>query len=326
MQWLVVNQVVKVQDAKVVVGDISFSLQPGQRLGIAGETGAGKSTLLKLMAGLLDFDGGSVFLNGVRVKGPLEQLLPGHPSIAYLSQHFELLNNYRVGEYLALTSVLSAKEGSLLYELCGIDHLLNRKTSQLSGGERQRVALASALGKKPRLLLLDEPFSNLDTVQKERIKEVLLNIEDALSVTLLIVSHDAADLLPWADTLLLMQQGKIVQQGPPRTLYLHPIDAYCAGLLGCFTEVKADWLATLHGPSVKPALHRSIYLRPEQLQLHLQHCPLDSQPATVVSVAFFGSHFLAQVLCQGQMVKVSTRESALQKGQTVHLSLSDWIW
>ena len=106
MQWLSVNQVFKKLTDRPVVDGVSFSLQSGTRLGIAGETGAGKSSLLKIMAGLMQPDQGTVLFEEKREQGPDEKLLPGHPHIAYLSQHFELIKHYRVSEFLALTSQL----------------------------------------------------------------------------------------------------------------------------------------------------------------------------------------------------------------------------
>src|SRR5580692_2230502 len=146
---------------------ISFVQQKGQKLALAGATGSGKSTLLKMIAGLLQPDEGEIWLDGQRVRGPLETLVPGHPGVAYLSQHFELWNNYRVGEILSYANDLSDEEAGTLYEMCRIDRLLGRRTDQLSGGERQRIALARLLVKPPRLLLLDEPYSNLDRIHKE---------------------------------------------------------------------------------------------------------------------------------------------------------------
>jgi iron(III) transport system ATP-binding protein len=325
MSWLVVNQVFKQMQARVVLDAVSFDLAIGQRIGIAGETGAGKSSLLKIMGGLLQPDSGEVFFEDKRVLGPEEQLLPGHPAIAYLSQHFELLNHYRVEEFLALTSTLDRSEEKKLYALCGIESLLQRKTTQLSGGERQRVALAAALGKKPRLLLLDEPFSNLDTAQKERIKEVLVEIEKETSLTALIVSHDAADLLSWADKIILMQYGQIVQQGLPFALYLHPINAYCAGLLGPYTQVPGDWLTALAGKH-NVSVSKDVFLRPEQLQISLQTINLPSSLATIANVSFMGSHYLIQLWCNGQLVKVATRLQHLQKGQQVTVRIREWVW
>ena len=325
MSWLVVNQVFKQLQANASLGEINFDLSAGHRLGIAGETGAGKSSLLKMIAGLLQPDRGEIRFEGARVLGPEERLLPGHSAIAYLSQHYELINHYRVEEFLALTSLLEAGEAEKLYALCGIDSLLQRKTTQLSGGERQRVALASALGKKPRLLLLDEPFSNLDAAQKEKIKELLIGVEQETGLTPLIVSHDAADLLSWADTIFLIQHGKIVQQGSPRALYLDPLNAYCAGLLGPYTRVAGDWLSRLAGrpDSTAPA---QVYLRPEQLTIEWRLPSDNALQATVVSVNFMGSHHLVQLWCHGQLVKVSTSVTSLQKGQQVYVSVREWIW
>lgn len=326
MQWLSVNQAVKNLPTGPVVKEVSFALEPRQRLGIAGETGAGKSSLLKMIAGLLQPDQGEIFFEQRRVLGPEEKLLPGHPAIAYLSQHFELINHYRVEEFLALSNVLEKEEAARLYVRCGIDHLLKKKTTQLSGGERQRVALANAVGKRPRLLLLDEPFSNLDFANKENIKELLVSLELTYSVTSLIVSHDASDLLSWADTILLMQKGQIVQQGLAQTLYLKPLNAYCAGLLGAYTQVPFSWLAALTGQDNVYNKEGLVFVRPEQLCIALQQQDAHAQVATLESVSYMGSHMLALVRCNKIQVKVNTRLSGLQPGQTVYLSTREWVW
>ena len=142
MSWLVVKSVSKSFKEPLVLNDIHLQVAQGERLAIAGETGSGKSTLLKIIAGLIQPDTGTIFFQGVRVLGPEEKLLPGHDKIGYLSQHFELLNNYRVEEVLEMKTVLPAAEAHRIFVLCDIVHLLARKTTELSGGERQRVALA----------------------------------------------------------------------------------------------------------------------------------------------------------------------------------------
>src|ERR1700754_4544564 len=116
------------------VRDVSFVQQPLQQIAIVGETGSGKSTLLKMIAGLIQPDGGSIYFEDIKIKGPDEQLIAGHPAIAYLSQHYELRNNYRMEELLEYASKLSSKQAAELYRLCRIDHLMQRKTGQLSGG------------------------------------------------------------------------------------------------------------------------------------------------------------------------------------------------
>jgi len=104
MSWLTVQNLEKIYKGESVIDQLSFSINQGIKLGIVGETGAAKTTLLKIIAGLLQADGGQVLLDGVKVNGPEDQLLPGHPAIGYVSQHFELRNNYRVEEELEMAS------------------------------------------------------------------------------------------------------------------------------------------------------------------------------------------------------------------------------
>jgi ABC-type sugar transport system ATPase subunit len=219
MEFLEVQSVSKTQGQQKVLDRVHFTLPVHQRLAIAGETGSGKTTLLKMIGGLVQPEEGQVIFEGQRIEGPEEKLLPGHPAIAFLSQHFELRNNYRVEELLGYANKKSDEEAFQLFRLCEIDHLLKRKTDQLSGGEKQRIALARLLVGTPRLLLLDEPFSNLDMIHKRTMKKVIENISRELGLTTILVSHDAGDLLSWSEQLILMQQGRIIQQGPPEEVY-----------------------------------------------------------------------------------------------------------
>ena len=217
---------------QVALKRINFTQRKGCHLAIAGETGSGKSTLLKTIAGLVTPDEGAVYFEGVRVEGPLERLIPGQPGIAYLSQYFELWHHYRVEEVLSYSNDLTPEDADALYELCQIDHLLMRRNDQLSGGERQRIALARLLVHPPRLLLLDEPFSNLDMIHKRLLKKVIRESTAKYDITCILVSHDPYDTLSWADELVLLRDGEIHQQGSPREVYLQPKDEYAAGLLG----------------------------------------------------------------------------------------------
>lgn len=234
---------------QVALNEIKFTLRKGRRLAIAGETGSGKSTLLKTIAGLATPQAdrmapgkalptpadGAVWFEGVKVAGPFERLIPGQPGIAYLSQHFELWHNYRVEEILDYTNDLDPVEANTLYQLCHIEHLLQRRTDQLSGGERQRIALARLLVHPPRLLLLDEPFSNLDMIHKRTLKKVIRDVGATFDITTILVSHDPYDILSWAEEIIILKEGRIIQQGTPRKVYERPLDEYVAGLLGDYT-------------------------------------------------------------------------------------------
>lgn len=299
---LSVQQLTRFQDGKPIVKEVSFTLQAGQNLAIAGETGSGKSSLLKMITGHIQPDAGQVLFKNKRVEGPLEKLLPGHPDIAYLSQYFELRNNYTVYEELSYTNQLTDEEAATVFRICQITHLLQRRTNQLSGGEKQRIALARQLIKKPAILVLDEPFSNLDPVHKNSIKNVLDNISRQLGITTILVSHDAMDTLSWAHELLLMKDGIILQQGKPETVYNKPVNEYCAGLLGHYnliSNTNKELAAQL--PTVQWRTSRFI-IRPEQITL---------QPAAnditingkITDILFYGAFYLLQVQVAGQKIQ-----------------------
>jgi iron(III) transport system ATP-binding protein len=278
---------------------VSFQLEQGVRLAIAGETGSGKSTLLKMIGGLVQPASGHILFNQERVPGPEEQLIPGHKGIAYLSQHYELRNNYTVFDLLDYGSELEPAEAQMLFRICEIDHLLQRKTnSGLSGGEKQRIALAKLLATKPRMLLLDEPFSNLDALHRKSIKQVLHNISAQLKITTILVSHDAADTLSWANHIMVLRGGRLIQAGTPQTIYHQPAQPYVAGLFGTCNLLQQTWLLQ-HLPMASHLPAASLYMiRPEAVRV---------QPGTdergltgrVTDCLFYGPHYMAVVEAAG---------------------------
>lgn len=252
--------------------------------------------------------------------GPYEKLIPGHPGIAYLSQHFELRNNYRVEEELEAVNKLPEKEADDLYSVCRIEHLLKRKTDQLSGGERQRIVLARLLSTSPRLLLLDEPFSNLDAVHKNIIKSVIHDIGEKLKITCIMVSHDALDVLSWADTILVMKEGQLIQQGTPEQVYKQPLNKYSAGLFGEYNLINPDnasVLASMPGISMNG---KKLLIRPEHFIITTTES--DSLHGTVQNVLFWGSYYTLDVLVAQQVIRVKTNNNKFSKGDTINLSLS----
>lgn len=232
MDFLSVRGLIYQYDDRNVVDEVSFESPAFRRLAIAGETGSGKTSLLKLIGGLLQPTAGAIYFRNKRVPGAAEQLIPGHPEIAYLSQHFELHNNYRVYDILDYANRLEGGLPQHILRLCRVDHLLQRKTDQLSGGERQRIALARQLLRGPRLLLLDEPFSNLDGFHRDQLWEVLEEMQQQLDCTCILVSHDPTDSLAWADDIIVLQEGRLVQRGSPTEIYHYPVNRYVARLFG----------------------------------------------------------------------------------------------
>jgi iron(III) transport system ATP-binding protein len=316
MNLLSVTHLAKKIGNAFIVKDVNFSLQTSQRIAIAGETGSGKSTLLKMIAGLVQPDKGSILFEGERVKGPEEVLVPGHPAIAYLSQLFELPKFLRVEQVLEYANTLSDKQAAKLFKVCHIQHLLKRKTDALSGGERQRVALARQLLSQPKLLLLDEPYSNLDMLNKNTLKEVIDGLIREVGITCILVSHDPLDTLSFADELLILRRGKVIQQGSAAVIYKKPIDEYVAGLTGRYTILTTKVMKNLTGKSSR----KDVLVRPEQLAVSINR-KKQCVPATVQKVFYYGSYSELLVRTADQSIYVRDQDHLFSIGQFVFLHL-----
>ncbi|MCW3079477.1 MAG: transporter ATP-binding protein [Segetibacter sp.] len=300
------------------LNNISFNLKRGQKLSIAGETGSGKSTLLKIIAGLVQPESGSIEFENEKVLGPEEKLIPGHPRIAYLSQHFELRNNYKVEELLDMANKLPVDEAETIYEVCQIEHLLKRKTSELSGGEKQRIATAKLLITSPKLLLLDEPYSNLDMGHKKILKSVINDITKKLSITCIMVSHDPPETLSWADEIMIMEAGHIIQAGTPEEVYRKPHSKYVASLFGDYNIIRHQE-ATRMGASTENIIGKNIFTRPEDYKI-VQH-EEQAVIGEVEKICFLGSYYQIEVSIDETLITVNACECTVAKGDLVYLSL-----
>jgi ABC-type sugar transport system ATPase subunit len=317
MNVLAVSEISKKIGDEVVLKNISFNQKTFQKIAIAGETGSGKSTLLKVIAGLVQTDAGEVWFENERVLGPEEKLIPGHPRIAYLSQYFELRNHYRVEELLDMANKISPDHAEKIYSVCRISHLLHRKTNELSGGEKQRIATARLLVTAPMLLLLDEPYSNLDALHKRILKEVIHDIAEELKITCIMVSHDPVDTLSWADEIIVMKDGEIVQKGTPEEVYTKPVDEYTAGLFGSYNLLQHDLAASFNSPVEKVAGKR-MFSRPENFLLvqDEQHAVL----AEVTGVRFFGGYYEIEIMAEESLITVKSLKTSVAKGDLVYVA------
>ncbi len=312
--------------AKNYVGEsvnatISFGLPKGQKLAIAGETGSGKTTLLKMMAGLMEPSTGSVHFNGSRILMPSEQLIPGHPKIAFLSQYFELRNNYRVEELLDMARKIPAARANHMYQICRIEHLLSRKTNQISGGEKQRIVLAQLLTTEPALLLLDEPFSNLDKIHKQIMQDVISDIATHFDTTCVLVSHDAADLLPWANRMLLIKEGAIIRDDAPATIFYTPQNEYEAELLGACNCINVGFFSGVKALIAEANDNQQLFIRPSQLSL-IKPTGIGFE-GTIVGVAFCGSHYLITLQINELTLQVASLDAAYTVGDRYEVSLKE---
>lgn len=312
-----VQHITKKQGDAFVLKDISFKQPQGQRLAIMGETGSGKSSLMKIISGFVQPDEGRVEFWGKKVLGPDEQLIAGHPKIAYLSQHVELRNNYWVHEVLEYANTLDQDEADELFRICQIDHLLNRKTNgNLSGGERQRIATARLLVNKPELLLLDEPFSHLDLIHRQIMKELLRKISTQYGISSILVSHEPLDVLEWADRILIIQDGQLIADGKPDEVYRNPKNDYCAGLLGKYYRIPVVLATELSGGFSFAG--ETLFVRPEQFIISLTGAGVKVE---VKDKRFVGHAYELDVQVGETLFSIFTSDRQIQVGQYIHVRL-----
>ena len=312
MELLTVSNLSLQEHGIPVLHPLSFSQAAGHRLALAGESGSGKSTLLQLIAGLAQPSTGEVRVAGSRVRGPAVALVPGHPGVAYLSQQSELPKFLRIEQVLRYARPQRPAEVAALAALCRIDHLLARRTDQLSGGEQQRVALARLLLGAPRLLLLDEPYSNLDREHKRTMQAIVDDVGARLGLTCLLVSHDATDVLAWADEILVLRRGRLGQRGTPEQLYQQPADEYTAALFGDYNLVRGPERLALAPALAGPG---ALLVRPEQLRLG--PAGGGGVGGTVRAVRFLGSAYELAVQLPTALVRARAGRAAFGVGAAV---------
>ena len=218
-----------------VLDDISLSLDAREFIAFLGPSGSGKSTLLRIIAGLETADAGEVWLEGRRI----DRLPPGERGVAMVFQHYALYPHMSVRENMAfglrnarIPGPDIARRIADAAAVLEIEPLLDRKPAQLSGGQRQRVAIGRALVKEPKLFLLDEPLSNLDAALRLRTRVELAQLKQRVDAAVIIVTHDQAEAMTLADRIVVMNERRIQQVGPPMEIYRRPANVFVAQFVG----------------------------------------------------------------------------------------------
>lgn len=253
---------------KKVLQDLSFTLDQGQHLCVMGESGSGKSTLLKAIYGLLDLTDGTLFWKEHQILGPAHHLVPGMEFFKYVPQDFDLMPYTSVAENIGkhLSRFYPEEKEARTQELLEVIEMTtfaNEKVKNLSGGQQQRVAIARALAKEPELILLDEPFSQIDNFKKNSLRRKLFSYLKEKNIACIVATHDGNDALSFADQMIIIKDHQIVAQGAPKTLYKNPELLYIAAL---FDDVNA---LTIYGEEVllyphqikvaeKPSIHKAV--------------------------------------------------------------------
>jgi len=292
---------------------------------IIGESGSGKSTLLRLLYGLLSPDEGEVLFKGERIWGPVEKLIPGHDAMKMVTQQTDDLNLFakvwdNVASMMPSTNLKARQEKTeKILEQLKMTKLADKRVADLSGGEKQRVAIARALISSPEILLLDEPFNQVDTSFREGLQHDIRQIVKDTGLTVIIVSHDPAEVLSMADELLVLKEGEILETGDPKALYQHPQYLYTAKLLTNCT-VLTNEEAKIIGLKTK-ADHVVIY--PEWIQTVKTWTDNNWE---IKQVLFKGCYEDLLLEHKGISIRVLNDQFGMyHEGNRINLQLNKWL-
>ncbi len=298
-----------------VVDDVSLSVMPGQVTCLLGPSGCGKSTTLRIIAGVDMQDSGSIHVDGRLISDTVTRLPPEARGIGLMFQDFALFPHLSVAGNVGFGlkgrgAVQRARVADLLAKV-GMSRHIDAYPHQLSGGEQQRVALARALAPRPRIMLMDEPFSGLDDRLRDDIRDETLDVLKAEGTAVLLVTHEPGEAMRMADEIALMRDGRIVQRGAPYHIYNAPADREAAGFFsdinvitgrvqGALTETAfGQFLA----PGVPDGTDVDIIIRPQHLKIDFDRAgrgphptPLEGTPArgVVVRARFMGLESLVE--------------------------------
>ncbi len=333
VSFLALRGLTKHYGATAALDGVTLAVAAGSRTAVVGPSGSGKTTLLRIVAGFEAPNVGQVVLDGA-VLADGGAIVPSHRrGIGVVAQDGALFPHLSVGENigfgLARGDETRTRRIAMLAERVGLDAtMLDRRPDQLSGGQQQRVALARALARSPRLMLLDEPFSALDTGLRASMRKVVADLMEEAGIATVLVTHDQAEALSFAHQVAVLRAGRLVQAGNPRTLYARPRDRELAAFLGDAVFLDAELaagqarcaLGVLAAEDAQRRGRAEIMLRPEQITL----TPAADGAGVIVDAVFGGAVCVYTVrLAQGETLEI--RQSAagvLAPGTAVALSVT----
>jgi len=320
---------------------VTFDVQEGEFYTLLGPSGCGKSTTLRCVAGLERIDDGEITIGGAVVSSVAARVFvpPNRRNIGMVFQNYGIWPHMSVFDNVAFPLQVERRHRPTRREIAQrTDEALNavqlydvggRRGTELSGGQQQRVALARALVSRPKLLLLDEPLSNLDAALRESMRSELRRLQKSVGVTTLFVTHDQTEALSMSDRVAVMQDGVIVQAAPPREIYSQPANLYVAGFLGRINKfpavVEGDGL---DGHVAVRVGDGSLFVRSDETRAHGSRAILAVRPenmrlrdaasegrngihGTVAEVSFMGEAVDYQVVVAGGLVTVNENPSVI---------------
>lgn len=335
MSQVDIRKVRKSYGSMEVIHGISVHIPDGEFIALVGPSGCGKSTLLRMIAGLEDISGGEIAI-GNRV---VNDAAPKDRDIAMVFQNYALYPhmNVRANMGFALRQRKTPKveidrRVQEAARILGLEPLLDRKPRALSGGQRQRVAMGRAIVRDPNVFLFDEPLSNLDAKLRVQMRSEIKELHQRLGTTTIYVTHDQIEAMTLADRVVVMNEGRVEQVGPPLELYDQPASLFVAAFIGSppmnflegdvhGTSLKLDDGTVLRLPRPDPHGRSRITLgvRPEHLVL-----AENGWPAQVAVVEPTGSETQITARLAGRTIRILVRgRTSVQPGETIHLTAAD---
>ncbi len=242
------NKLVEIKNLKKVflkgniciAKDINLDIYEGEIFTILGKSGSGKTTFLRMIAGLEDPDEGQITIDKNIVYSNQINIQAKNRQVAVVFQNYALLPHLSIASNITFGSNASKEQLKDVLQKTKLTGQENKLPHELSGGQQQRVALARAIINKPKILLLDEPLSNIDTELRAHLRTELKEMIKAFGITALFITHDKEDAFYLSDRIAIMNNGNILQTGTAKDLYHHPVDLYCANFLGKMTELSLN--------------------------------------------------------------------------------------
>ena len=286
---------------KEALSNLNFSIENNSIVSVLGPSGCGKTTLIRLIAGLEQIQKGEIFLEKSLVANKNLNVPPEKRPISYVFQDFALFPHMTVLENVSFAAGSKSNKKQLIDQvihLAKVENFLEKYPHSLSGGEQQRVALARSIAVQPKLLLLDEPFSDLDINLKREIIDDTLHLINSLESSAIVVTHNAEEAMFLSDAILVMEKGKLIQIGTPHDIYFKPSNLYVASLFGetniFQSKVEDNTCLTPLGRIKTSNLSNNqdvdVVVRPEAIKLNLEKSPLlNPNSGVVVDSKFLGN-------------------------------------
>ena len=334
--FLVLKNVTKAFGKSVVIDDLDLTIKRGTMVTLLGPSGCGKTTILRLVAGLENPTSGQIFIDGEDVTKSSIQ----NRDICIVFQSYALFPHMSIGDNVGYGLRMQnvgkeerkqrVKEALELVDLAGFE---DRYVDQISGGQQQRVALARALVLKPKVLLFDEPLSNLDANLRRAMREKIRELQQSLGITSLYVTHDQTEAFAVSDEVIVMNKGKIMQKAPAKDLYQRPNSLFLANFMGessIFPAKLQGNTVNIHGYELTlnnaaqfnlPDGDCLAGVRPEAVYLH--ETGTEAQRCTIKSAVYMGNHWEVVAVWHGQDLLINCRPEQFNpasKEAYVHLS------